>query len=109
MLGSYAMLFFIALDFTFTTRHIHNCVFFLLWLSLLILSGGFALRSPSSILDTFWSGDSSSIFFAFSHCSWGSQGKNIELVCISFSSEPRFVRTPHYDLSILGGPERHDS
>ena len=47
--------------------------------------------------------------FAFSHCSWGYQGKNIDVVCISFSSEPCFVRTLHYDPSILGGPERHDS
>ena len=29
--GSYAILFFGALDFTFTTRHIHNGVSFLLW------------------------------------------------------------------------------
>ena len=34
--GSYAILFFTALDFTFTTIHIHNWALFLLWLSLFI-------------------------------------------------------------------------
>ena len=47
--------------------------------------------------------------FAFSYCSWGSQGKNVEVVCIPFSSGPRFVRTLHHDPSILGGPTRHGS
>ena len=37
--------------------------------------------------------------FAFSYCSWGSQGKNAEVVCIPFSSGPRFVRTLHHDPS----------
>ena len=43
-----------------------------------------------------------SYHFAFSHCSWGSQGKNTEVVCHSFSSGPRFVRTLHHDPSVLG-------
>ena len=33
------------------------------------------------------------IFFAFSYCSWGSQGKNTEVVCHSFSCRPQSVRT----------------
>ena len=33
-----------------------------------------------------------SYLFAFSYCSWGSQGKNTEVVCIPFSSGPRFIR-----------------
>ena len=37
--GSYAILFFMASHFTFTTRHIHNWVSFLLWPSLFISSG----------------------------------------------------------------------
>jgi len=45
--------------------------------------------------------------FAFSYCSWGSQGKNTEVVSIPFSSGPRFVRTLHHDPSILGGPTQH--
>ena len=35
--GSYALLFFTASDFTSITSHIHNWVFFLLWLCLFIL------------------------------------------------------------------------
>ena len=35
--------------------------------------------------------------------SWGSQGKNTEVVCHSLSSGPGFVRTLHHDLSVLGG------
>ena len=34
-----------------------------------------------------------SYLFAFSYCSWGSRGKNTEVVCIPFSSGPHFVRT----------------
>ena len=37
--GSYAILFFTASDFTFTTRHIHNWALFLLWLSFFIPFG----------------------------------------------------------------------
>ena len=57
--GSYAILFFTALDFTFTTGHIHNWASFLLWPSYFILSGAISncpLRFPSSILDTFQPG-----------------------------------------------------
>ena len=41
--------------------------------------------------------------------SWGSQGKNTEVFVIPFSSGPHFVRTLHYDPSILGGPIQHGS
>ena len=34
-----------------------------------------------------------SYHFAFSYCSWGSQGKNTEVVCHSFSCGPQSVRT----------------
>ena len=47
------MLFFTALDFTFTTRHIHNWASFLLWISLFILSGAVYLLFLSSKLDTY--------------------------------------------------------
>ena len=68
ILGSYAILFFIALDFTFSTRHIHNWMSFLLWPSCLILSGAISncpLLSPSRILDTFRHGHSSSNVISF--------------------------------------------
>ena len=54
--GSHATLFFIAPDFTFTTRHIHNWASFLLWLSLFIPSGAISPLLSSSILDTYWPG-----------------------------------------------------
>ena len=82
--GFYAMLFFTALDFTSTTSHIHNWVLLLLWLCLFILSGVISLLFSSSILGTYQPGEfifQCHIFFAFSYCSWGPQGKNTEVVC----------------------------
>ena len=64
--GSYAVLFFTASDFTFTTRHVHTWALFLLWLSLFIPSGVFLcsfpvaywaptnLGSPSFSVISFW-------------------------------------------------------
>ena len=85
--GYCVILFFIALDFTFTTRHIHNWVSFLLWPSCFILSGAIGnwpLFFPSSILDTFWPGGVHllvSYRFSFSYCLWGFQGKNTGVGC----------------------------
>ena len=45
----------------------------------------------------------------FSYCSWGSQGKNTEVVCPLFSSGPHFVGILLHDPSVLGGPTRHGS
>ena len=42
-----------------------------------------------------------------SYCSWGSQGKNTEVVYHSLSSGPHFVRTLQHNLSVLGGPTWH--
>ena len=69
--GFYAILFFIASDFTVTSRHIHNWVSFLLWPSLFILSGAISLLFPGSILDPCWPGGSSS---------------HVMSVCLSYSS-----------------------
>ena len=52
--GFYAILFFITLDFTSLTSHIHNWVLFLLWLHLFILSGVISPFFFSSILGTYW-------------------------------------------------------
>ena len=57
--GSYVILFFIALDFAFTTRHIHNWASFLPWPNCFTVSGAISdclLLLPSSILDTFQPG-----------------------------------------------------
>ena len=85
--GSYAILFFTAFNFTFTTRHIHNWMSFLLWPSCLILSGAISncpLLSPRRILDTFRHGHSSSnvISFCLIILFMGSS-KNTGIVCHS--------------------------
>ena len=95
--GSYAILLFIALDLTSITSHIHNWVVFLLLLHLFILSGVIFPLISSSILGTYWSGEF--IFqcpiclFAFSYCSWSSQGKNTEVVCHSLLQWITFCQT----------------
>ena len=50
------MLFLIASDFTFTTRHIHNWAFFLLWSILFILSGAISPFFFISIFNTYLPG-----------------------------------------------------
>ena len=47
--------------------------------------------------------------FAFSYCSWGSQGRNTEAVCQSLLQWTTSVRTLYHDPSILGGPTWHGS
>ena len=84
--GSYAILLLTASDLASITSHIHNWVLFLLWLHLFSLSGIISPLIYSSILGTYQPRKfifKCPIFFAFSYCSWGSQGKNIEVVCHS--------------------------
>ena len=84
--GSYAVLFFIALDFTSITSHIHNLVLLLLWLHLFILSGVIFPLISSSIFGTYLPEEfifQCPNFFAFLYCSCVSQGKNTEVVCNS--------------------------
>ena len=47
--------------------------------------------------------------FAFLYCSWGSQGKNTEVVCHSLLQGTTFVRTLHHDPSVWGSPTWHGS
>ena len=85
--GFYAALFFTALDFTFTTRHIHSWASFPLWPGHFILPGAISncpLFFPYSILDTFWPKGLifwCHFFFHFSCCSWGSPSKNTGVGC----------------------------
>ena len=44
-----------------------------------------------------------SYHFAFSYCSWGSEGKNTEVVCHSLLLGPHSVRPLDHDPSVLGG------
>ena len=94
--GSYAIFFFTALDFTFTSRPIHNWVSSLLWLSLFIPSGALSLlllqQHTGHLLA--WQGVylSASYIFAFSYSSWGSQGRNGEWFAITFSTTLEVVQ-----------------
>ena len=81
--GFYALFFFSALDLT---SHIHRRVLFLLWFCLFILSWAISPLFSSSIMDIDWPGElifQCHIFFTFSYCSWGSQGKKTEGICHS--------------------------
>ena len=107
ILGSYAILLFTALDLASITSHIHSWVWFLLWLHPFILSGFISPLISSSILGTLltWGVPLSvSYHFAFSYCSWGSQGKNTEMVCHSLLQWTTSCRPLHHDLPLLGGP-----
>ena len=78
---SSAILFFSALEFPFSTRHIHRGASFSLWPSHFSLSVAICNCTCSSPV-TYWTpsdmGNSSScvIFFAFLYCSWVSCGTN---------------------------------
>ena len=92
--GSYAIIFFQPLsDFTSISSDIHNWVSFSLWLSLSFFLELFLHSCPVA----YWASTDlgvhllASYLFAFSYCSWGSQGKKTEVVC--HSSGPHFVRS----------------
>ena len=93
--GSYAILLFTASNLASITSSIHNWVLFLIWLHPFILSGVISPWSPVA----FWAptelGHSSFsiLSFAFSSCSWGSQGKNNEVVCHSLLQWTTFCQT----------------
>ena len=55
--GSYAILFFTASDLVSITSHIHNCLVFLLWLCLFILSRVISPLISISILSTYQPGE----------------------------------------------------
>ena len=84
----------------------NNSVLFLLWCHLLILSAVISPLISSSILGTYQPGESLSVpyHFAFSYCSWGSQGKNTEVVCHSFLQWTTFCQTPPPWPARLGWP-----
>ena len=95
--------------FTFTSRHNRNWASFPLWPSCFILSGAISncpLLFPGSILGTFKLGGLifwHHISFPFHIVHGILQARILEWVVISFSIGPRFVRTRHYDPSVLGG------
>ena len=110
--GSYAVLFFTASVFVSITSHIHNWVLFLLWLHLFILSGVMSSLISSSILGTYRPGEfifQCSIFLPFHTVDGVLKARILKWFAIPFSSGPRFVRTPHHDPFVLGGPIWHGS
>ena len=110
--GSYAILFFTALDFTSITTHIHNWALFLLQLNLFILFGVISPFFSSSILGTYLPGEfifQCPIFLPFHTVHGVLKARILKWFAIPFSSGPRFVRTLHHDPSILGGPTWHGS
>ena len=97
------------------TRHICNPALFPLWPSCFILSGAisnYPLFFLSSILDTFQPGGLifwCHIFLPFHTVHGVLVARILQWIAIPSSSGPRFVRTLHYDWSILGGPAQHGS
>ena len=78
----------------------------------LLLYHNCPLLFPSRKLDIFWPGRAHlpvSYRFAFSYCSWSSHSRILEWFAICCPSRPHFVRTFHYDPSILGGYTWHGS
>ena len=110
--GSYAILFFTASDFTFTSRHIHSWALFPLWLSPFIPSGAISPLLSSSILGTYQPGEfifQCHIFLPFHSVHGVLKRRMLKWLAILFSNGPRFVRTLHHDPSALGGPTRYGS
>ena len=69
---------------------------FLLWLHPFILSGVISPLISSTISGTYWPGElifQCPVFFAFSYYSWGSQGKNTEVVCHPLLQWTTFCQT----------------
>ena len=100
----HAILLFTALDFTSMISHIHNWVLFSLWLHPFILSGVISRLFSGKILGTYQPGEfifHCPIFFAFSYCSWGSQGKNTKVVCLSLLQWTTFCQnSPPWPISL---------
>ena len=107
--GSYAILLFTTLDLASITSHIHSWVLFLFWLHPFILSGVISPLISSSVLGTYWP---AKFLFQYpiilpSHTVHGIlKARILKWFAIPISSGPRFVRTVHHDLSVLGGPTR---
>ena len=105
--GSYAILFFIVVDFTFITKHIHNQESCLLGLSCFLLSGVVSicpLLFCSNMLDTFWSGGLTfycHIFLPFYTVHGVIVTSILKWFAILSSNRSRFVRTLLCDPSVL--------
>ena len=93
--GSYAILLFIASDFTSITCHIHKWVWFLFCLHLFILSGVSSPLISSSILVTYPPGEfifQYTIFSSFHPGHGFHKARILKWFVIPFSSGPHSVR-----------------
>jgi len=109
--GSYAILLFTASDFTSITSHIHNWVVYLfIYFALALALHSFwnyfstDLQHHIGHLLTWGVHLSVSYLFAFSYCSWGFQGKNIEVVCHSLLQWTMFCQNSPQWPVCLGWP-----
>ena len=102
------MLLFTASDLASITSHIHNWVLFLLWLHPFIFLELFLHWSPVAYWAPTDLGSSSFTILSFclSYCSWGSQGKNTEVVCYSLLQWTTFCQTSPPWPAHLGWPHR---
>ena len=92
--GSYAVLLFTASDFVSITSFIHNCVLFLLWLHLFILSGVVSPLISSSIMGTYQLGGlifQCPIFLPFHTLHGVIKTRILKWFAIAFSSGTHFV------------------
>jgi len=104
--GSYAILFFTASDFTYTTCCIYDWHLFHFGSASSFLLELFLHSSPVA----YWTppdlGGSSFIVISFclSYYSWGSQGKNAEVVCHSFLQWTMFQKVDRTKTTIAEDP-----
>ena len=95
---------------TVTTREVYNWLSFPLGPSHFILTGAisnYPVLFPSSPLDTFWPGGLifwCHIVLPFHTVHGVLTSRILEWGATSSSTGPRFIRTIHYDTSILGDP-----
>ena len=109
--GSYAIFLFRALDFASITSHIHNQVWFLLWLCLFILSGVISPLISSTMFGTYLPGEfilsvqSFCLFILFMGFSRQEYWSGLPFP----SPVDHVLITLHHDLSIWGAPTWHGS
>ena len=105
--GSFVILLFTASDFTSITSHIHKLgvVFALalspLFLELFLHCSPVAHWAPTNLGEFIFQYP---IYLPFHTVHGVLKARILKWFAISFSGGPRFVRTPHHDLSVLGGP-----
>ena len=110
--GSYAILFFTALDLGSITSHIHSWVLFSLCLHPFILSGVISPLYSSSMLGTYQPGEfifQCPIFLPFHTVHGVLKAGIMKGFAIPVSSGPHSVRPLHHDPSVVGGPTWHGS